>query len=39
MQVLQAHLELPRCILGDAAVDYRSAAAMLARFARKQELT
>ena len=37
-QVLHAHLELPRCILGEAAVDYRAASAMLARFTRKQEL-
>jgi hypothetical protein len=36
--VLQAHLELPRCILGDREVDYRAAAASLARFTRKREL-
>ena len=38
MQVLQAHLELPRCILGDAAVDYPAAAAMLARFTERHVL-
>ena len=38
LQVLQAHLELPRCILGDASVDYPSAAALLQHFASKQEL-
>lgn len=38
MQVLQVHLELPRCILGEAEVDYPAAAALLQRFTRKQEL-
>lgn len=38
MQVLHAHLELPRCILGEAAVDYQAAAAMLQRFAYKRDL-
>lgn len=38
LQVLHAHLELPRCILGEAAVDYKAAAAMLQRFAYKRDL-
>lgn len=38
LQVLHAHLELPRCILGEAAVDYQAAAAMLQRFAYKRDL-
>ncbi|PRW58410.1 sulfate transporter [Chlorella sorokiniana] len=37
-QVLHAHLELPRCILGEAAVDYQAAAGMLQRFAYKRDL-
>lgn len=36
-QVLQAHLELPRCILG-AAVDYAAAAARLARYTTRHPL-
>lgn len=36
-QVLQAHLELPRCMLGED-IDYSSAAASLQRFTQKQEL-
>ncbi len=38
MQALQAHLELPRCILGEAALDYQAAAARLQRFTRNWEL-
>lgn len=38
-QVLQAHLKLPRCILGESqAFDYAAAAAALQRYTRKQEL-
>lgn len=37
-QALQAHLELPRCILGDAAVDYAAAAAALACFTTKHAM-
>ncbi|KAL4431193.1 hypothetical protein ABPG75_006449 [Micractinium tetrahymenae] len=38
-QVLRAHLELPRCILGSqAAPDYGAAAAALQRFTHRHEL-
>ncbi|KAI7843279.1 hypothetical protein COHA_003111 [Chlorella ohadii] len=36
-QVLQANLELPRCVLGDV-LDYQMAAALLQRFTSKEEL-
>ncbi len=37
LQVLQANLELPRCVLGDV-LDYQMAAALLQRFTSKEEL-
>lgn len=39
-QLLHAHLELPRCVLGSqVALDYRAAADALQRFARKQAMS
>lgn len=38
-QVLQAHLQLPRCILGPCeTLDYAAAAAALQRYTGRQEL-
>ena len=37
-QVLQANLDIPRCMLGEEAADYNLSAALLQRFARKHEL-
>jgi len=36
--VLQANLDIPRCMLGEEAADYNLSAALLQRFARKHEL-
>ena len=38
LQVLQANLDIPRCMLGEEAANYKLSAALLQRFARKHEL-